>query len=722
MKFNLTNNEPFEVIRTADDKNVDILNLKTSDLTNDSGFIERALYKGSCSSTAAAMPKVCTVDTFPTETVTINSQQVTRPLDGTTIVVKFSVSDTNTTAAPSLDVNGTGSVGIYYNTGKVTSTAKNTTIAGTANVWTYYIYDKSSDLWVYLGHSLDSNTTYTAMTQSHIDAGTATGQCTITPKLLRDNFYTETETNNLLADKANTENLADVAFSGSYNDLEDKPTIQDVNVSQTAINSAQQNTAFPLLLANGATPTTGGALYSSKITFTNNELDGLKIEGSVDETDNKTNYMTINGDSIFFGHGQTGTGQLTASTFNGRATGTEIALRSANDALTDGASMLGYYDDDNNVSTTVHDALYDLQSFKNDIGDVLIVTLSYDERVGITSSHTYAQISTAYQSGKNIFGKMDSASTWGQDFEDFKGHMLLGGFTDQDTVFNFSTCVASTSVTRLLTFYLDSRHDWAYTISDLATLNSPTFTGTPKAPTASATTNNTQIATTAFVNTAVNNLAKTATLSNYSLYTGGIVSIWFQYDVPSSATLNINSKGAKQIRLRTTSSTSAQITAGVIKAGDTVTFVYDGQYYQLISINSYTSDRLRYKLINSTNIASTTGLTNMEPDCVYVVGSGTTETIPIWTAISSMKIASLKTTGYGVAIVDKGTDIFDTCPFDGSFVPTYQIMFRASTSFSSIELPSSVRWKDNYAPDPNDIKDNYCELTIMNNIATMNIV
>ena len=549
MKFNLTNNEPFEVIRTADDKNVDVLNLKTSDLTNDSGFIERALYKGSCSSTAATMPKVCTVDTFPTETVTINSQQFTRPLDGTTIVVKFSVDDTNTTAAPALNVNGTGSVGIYYNTGKVTATAKNTTVAGTANVWTYYIYDKSSDLWVYLGHSLDSNTTYTAMTQSHIDAGTATGQCTITPKLLRDNFYTETETNNLLADKenkklvvnltlgltanktyteittaisegrivivdyvnqvraqfisqdsatnvirfigmanggilfefmvnssnewtktqttltltfdnaptansdnpvksggiktyvdngdkvqsittyqtstpvavndthdqaisklikiiedneyttaaalddlendkANTEDLANVAFSGSYNDLSNKPTFQDVKVSQTAISSAQENTAFPLLLANGATPATGGALYCSKITFKNNGIEGLKIEGSVDDTDHQANYIYINGDTIFFGHGASGTGSLSASSFNGRANGTELVLSSANDALTDGASMLGYYDDDNSIATTVHDAIYDLQSFKNDIGDVLIVTLSYEARAGITSSHT----------------------------------------------------------------------------------------------------------------------------------------------------------------------------------------------------------------------------------------------------------------------------------------------------------------------------------------------
>jgi Major tropism determinant N-terminal domain len=43
-------------------------------------------------------------------------------------------------------------------------------------------------------------------------------------------------------------------------------------------------------------------------------------------------------------------------------------------------------------------------------------------------------------------------------------------------------------------------------ISGLATLASPTFTGSPAAPTASYTTNSTQIATTAFVKTAVDNL------------------------------------------------------------------------------------------------------------------------------------------------------------------------------------------------------------------------
>lgn len=41
-------------------------------------------------------------------------------------------------------------------------------------------------------------------------------------------------------------------------------------------------------------------------------------------------------------------------------------------------------------------------------------------------------------------------------------------------------------------------------LNNKAALNSPTFTGTPKAPTASAGTNTTQIATTAYVYTAIN--------------------------------------------------------------------------------------------------------------------------------------------------------------------------------------------------------------------------
>lgn len=80
--------------------------------------------------------------------------------------------------------------------------------------------------------------------------------------------------------------------------------------------------------------------------------------------------------------------------------------------------------------------------------------------------------------------------------------------------------------------------------------------------------------------------AKVATLSSYALTTGGIVAVKFTYAVPASATLNINSKGAKAIYYRGTA-----ITAGIIKAGDIATFIYDGSDYHLISIDRDTEIR-----------------------------------------------------------------------------------------------------------------------------------
>jgi hypothetical protein len=79
--------------------------------------------------------------------------------------------------------------------------------------------------------------------------------------------------------------------------------------------------------------------------------------------------------------------------------------------------------------------------------------------------------------------------------------------------------------------------------------------------------------------TAAATTAKTASLSSYALTTGGIVSVKFTYDVPAGATLNINSKGAKAIYYR-----GSAITAGVIKAGDTATFIYSTNYH-LISVD-----------------------------------------------------------------------------------------------------------------------------------------
>ena len=85
--------------------------------------------------------------------------------------------------------------------------------------------------------------------------------------------------------------------------------------------------------------------------------------------------------------------------------------------------------------------------------------------------------------------------------------------------------------------------------------------------------------------TAEATVAKVGTLSSYALTKGGIVAVKFTYAVPASATLNINSKGAKSIYFR-----NAAITANIIKAGDTATFIYDGSYYQLLSIDRWQND------------------------------------------------------------------------------------------------------------------------------------
>lgn len=157
-----------------------VIPTKVSELTNDSGFIDKAMYYGTSDTAAATMPKVCTVETFPTYT----NNGVTHAKEGTIIAVKFTNSDTNTTAAPELNVNGIGAKAIMYNNAIVTSTAKNTTVAGYAKQIAYYRYDPELDegngAWEFLAKSVDSNSTYSNAslgqgygTQSNSSAATA---------------------------------------------------------------------------------------------------------------------------------------------------------------------------------------------------------------------------------------------------------------------------------------------------------------------------------------------------------------------------------------------------------------------------------------------------------------------------------------------------------------------------------------------------------------------
>ena len=85
--------------------------------------------------------------------------------------------------------------------------------------------------------------------------------------------------------------------------------------------------------------------------------------------------------------------------------------------------------------------------------------------------------------------------------------------------------------------------------------------------------------------TAAGTAAKTATISNFLLLKNCRVSITFTNGMTAtSPTLNINSTGAKAIRLG-----SAALTPGMVNAGAIVTMVYDGTYWQVTAIQKVTA-------------------------------------------------------------------------------------------------------------------------------------
>lgn len=189
------------------------------------------IYYGTCSTTANTYVKEATVETFPLDA---NN----KPLVGTVVAIKYSVTNTYKTEGQTyaLNVNNTGEYPMYYNNAAVaTSTSANTLVAGYKNRHVFYVFNGTQ--WVWLSASYDTNTTYSGMTQAEIDAGTGTTARLITPARLMDNFYTEGEVDTLLADKADSEDLAAVATSGSYNDLDNTPTIPTVPSNVSAFNN-----------------------------------------------------------------------------------------------------------------------------------------------------------------------------------------------------------------------------------------------------------------------------------------------------------------------------------------------------------------------------------------------------------------------------------------------------------------------------------------------------
>lgn len=137
---------------------------KTSDLTNDSGFITGIPY-GECSTAKATAAK----------TVTITG--VTELTTGLTILVKFT--NTNTAESPTLQVNSlTAKAIMRYGTTAPSTSAASSWNAGAVIALTYDGTNWVMNDW--------NNTTYSAMSQSEMQTGTATTGRTITATRLKE--------------------------------------------------------------------------------------------------------------------------------------------------------------------------------------------------------------------------------------------------------------------------------------------------------------------------------------------------------------------------------------------------------------------------------------------------------------------------------------------------------------------------------------------------------
>lgn len=145
----------------------------------------------------------------------------------------------------------------------------------------------------------------------------------------------------------------------------------------------------------------------------------------------------------------------------------------------------------------------------------LFVTVTY-ANYAYTADTTYTDMMSAISDGKNIVAILvdsNQQKTW---------YYTMTYAPKSGSSENF--CFATENETGWISHLLlnSSNSWWAATDIDLssyATKASPTFTGTPKAPTAAATTNNTQIATTAFVKTVINRTTSVAAAdTNYTTY------------------------------------------------------------------------------------------------------------------------------------------------------------------------------------------------------------
>lgn len=149
-------------------------------------------------------------------------------VDGQRIVVKLN-NNTVANATLVLTLSGGNTLAakpLYYlNQAGINRWGGNQYLAG---CYVSMVYDITNDRWIV--PNSDKNTLYNTMSQALLDAGTATGGYMIPPKLLRDNFYTESE--------------VDANFAAKNGNTNENFTVKNLNVGSVQIQGTTPTVIF----------------------------------------------------------------------------------------------------------------------------------------------------------------------------------------------------------------------------------------------------------------------------------------------------------------------------------------------------------------------------------------------------------------------------------------------------------------------------------------------
>ena len=168
--------------------------------------------------------------------------------------------------------------------------------------------------------------------------------------------------------------------------------------------------------------------------------------------------------------------------------------------------------------------------------------------------------------------------------------------------------------------------------------------------------------------------AKVVTLSNYELVKNGVVAIKFSNGLCASATLNINSKGAKPVFINGTAATAT--TCKEVQAGDIALFIYDGTQYQFlvsdrVSKSAITGLSVSGRTITYTKADNSTGTITTQ-DTTYTFAdsydSSTNKGATVATvtnAINALDVSNI--TGFGA-----GKTLASLTETDGKIAATFQ--------------------------------------------------